>query len=168
MGLTFADTTPMGRPAALQRTWILGAKPTARTAEGLVLPLGLFAGGAAVCPDDGAVDHLQQVQYAAAVRQHLKQQPQMPAPHQRRTCFHTEFHLPNAAGKSQHGAPVRQIQSMPSSRCRWLLGGRPPREQGVIRHGAKIAHSSSVISPRITVGLEFTKRPIKIDRKSVN
>ena len=34
--------------------------------------------------------------------------------------------------------------------------------------GAKIAHSSSVISPRITVGLEFTKRPVKIDRKSVD
>jgi hypothetical protein len=32
----------------------------------------------------------------------------------------------------------------------------------------KIAHSSSVISPRIIVGLDFTKRPVKIDRKSVN
>jgi hypothetical protein len=57
---------------------------------------------------------------------------------------------------------------MPSSLCRWLLGGRPPREEGVVRMGAKITHSSSIISPRITVGLEFTKRPVKIDRKSVN
>jgi hypothetical protein len=93
---------------------------------------------------------------------------QAPDSHQRRNCFHTEFHLPNTAGKSRHGAPVRQIQSMPSNLCRWFLGGRPPREQGVVSKGAKIAHSSSVISPRITVGLEFTKRLVKIDRKSVN
>jgi len=76
--------------------------------------------------------------------------------------------LPNAAGKSRHGAPVRQIQSMPSSLCRWFLGGRPPREEGIVYNGAKIAHSSSVISPRIIVGLKFTKRPVKIDRKSLN
>jgi hypothetical protein len=76
--------------------------------------------------------------------------------------------LPNTAGKSRHGAPVRQIQSMPSNLCRWFLGGRPPREQGAVTKGAKIAHSSSVISPRITVGLEFTKRLVKIDRKSVD
>jgi hypothetical protein len=76
--------------------------------------------------------------------------------------------LPNAAGKSRHGAPVRQIQSTPSNLYRWFLGGRPPREEGVVSKDAKIAHSSSVISPRITVGLEFTKRPIKIDRGSVD
>ena len=40
--------------------------------------------------------------------------------------------------------------------------------EAVIRNGAKIAHSSSVISPRIIVGLTFPKRPVKIDRKSVN
>ena len=34
---------------------------------------------------------------------------------------------------------------------------------GIVSKGAKIAHSSSVISPRITVGLEFTRRPVKID-----
>jgi hypothetical protein len=38
----------------------------------------------------------------------------------------------------------------------------------LVSEGAKIAHSSSVISPRITVGLEVAKRPVKIDRKSVN
>jgi hypothetical protein len=57
---------------------------------------------------------------------------------------------------------------MPSNLCRWFLGGRPPREEDVVSKGAKITHSSSVISPRITVSLEFTKRPVKIDRKSVN
>jgi hypothetical protein len=93
---------------------------------------------------------------------------QTPDSHQRRNCFHTEFHLPNAAGKSRHGAPVRQIQSMPSNLCRWFLGGRPPREEGMVSKGAKIAHSSSVISPRIIVGLGFAKRPIKIHRKSLN
>jgi hypothetical protein len=76
--------------------------------------------------------------------------------------------LPNAAGKSRYGAPVLQIQSMPSSLCRWFMGGRPPRDEAVIGNGAKIAHSSSVISPRIIVGLKFPKRPVKIDRKSVN
>jgi hypothetical protein len=48
------------------------------------------------------------------------------------------------------------------------MGGRPPREEGIVSKGAKIAHSSSVISPRITIGLEFTKRPVEIDRESVN
>ena len=85
--------------------------------------------------------------------------------HQRRNCFHTEFHLPNPAGKSRHGAPVRHIQRMPFNLCRWFFGGRPPREEGAVSKGAKNAHSSSVISPRITVGLELTKRPVKIDGK---
>jgi hypothetical protein len=76
--------------------------------------------------------------------------------------------LPNVVGKSRHGAPVRQIQSRPSSLRRWFMGGRPPREEAVIRNGAKIAHSSSVISPRIIVGLKFPKRPVKIDRESIN
>jgi len=89
-------------------------------------------------------------------------------PQTRRNCFHTEFHLPNAAGKSRHGAPVRQIQSIPSSLCRWFTGGRPPREEAVVRNGAKIAHSSSVISPRITVDLKFTKRPVKIDCRPIS
>jgi hypothetical protein len=57
---------------------------------------------------------------------------------------------------------------MPSNLCRWFLGGRPPREAGVVSKGAKIAHSSSLISPRITISLEFTKRPVKIDRKALN
>jgi hypothetical protein len=57
---------------------------------------------------------------------------------------------------------------MPSNLCRWFLGGRPPREEGMVSKGAKIAHSSSVISPRIIVGLGFAKRPIKIHRKSLN
>jgi hypothetical protein len=57
---------------------------------------------------------------------------------------------------------------MPSSLCRWFMGGRPPRDEAVIRNGAKIAHSSSVINPRIIVGLKFPRRPVKIDRKPVN
>ena len=136
----------MGRPAALQRTWILVLNSAARTTECLILLLGPFAGSAAMRPDDGAADHLQHVQCAAAVGQRLKRKrSQTPDSHQRRNCFHTEFHLPNAAGKSRHGAPVRQIQSMPSSLCRWFKGGRPPRDEAVIRNGAKIAHSSSVM-----------------------
>jgi len=49
-----------------------------------------------------------------------------------------------------------------------VLGWTPPREEGVVRKGEKIAHSSSVISPRITVGLEFVKRPVKIDRMATD
>ena len=104
----------------------------------------------------------------AAVGQRLKQKVPDARLRTSDRCFHTEFHLPNAAGKSRHGAPVRQIQSMPSSLCRWFMGGRPPRDEAVIRNGAKIAHSSSVISPRIIVSLTFPKRPVKIHRKSVN
>src|SRR5580692_9996634 len=51
----------------------LGAEPTARTAECLILLLSLFSRGAAMRSDDGAVDHLQRVQCAAAVGQRLKQ-----------------------------------------------------------------------------------------------
>jgi hypothetical protein len=38
----------------------------------------------------------------------------------------------------------------------------------VVSKGAKIAHTSSVIGPRIIVGLESTKRPVKIDRESAD
>jgi hypothetical protein len=76
--------------------------------------------------------------------------------------------MANEALKPRHGVPVRQIQSMPSSLWRWFLGGRPPREEGVVRKGAKIAHSLSLISPRITVGLEFAKRPVRDHSKSVS
>ena len=76
-----------------------------------------------------------------------------PDRHQRRNCRQIEFQLPNASGRSRHGAPVRLIQNTPSNTRRWLAGGRPPRNEGMIRKGAMIAHSSSVIKPRITANL---------------
>ena len=60
--------------------------------------------------------------------------------------------------------PSARSQSMPSSLCRWFFGGSPPRGQSAIRNGAKIPHSSWVISPRSVVGLRFTKRPVKTGR----
>jgi hypothetical protein len=76
-----------------------------------------------------------------------------PERHQRRNCRQTEFQLPNVSGRSRHGAPVRLIQSTPSSTRRWSAGGRPPVADGVVRNGATIAHSSSVMRPRITANL---------------
>src|SRR5208283_1413376 len=64
---------PDGETCGVATHMDLGAEPTARTAECLILLLGLFAGGAAMRSDDGAVDHLQHVQCAAAVSQRLKQ-----------------------------------------------------------------------------------------------
>ena len=73
-----------------------------------------------------------------------------PERHQRRNCLCTEFQLPNSSGMSRHGAPVRQTQSAPSSTRRWSEGGRPPREDGLVKKRWIIAHSSSLIRPRIT------------------
>ena len=73
MGLTFAEYPPDGKTRGVATHVGLGAEPTARTAERLILLLGRFARGAAVCPNNGAVDHLQHVQCTAAVRQRLKQ-----------------------------------------------------------------------------------------------
>jgi hypothetical protein len=75
---------------------------------------------------------------------------QMPMSAQRRNCRKTEFQLPNSAGRSRHGAPVRMIQKMASSTLRWLRGGRPPPQT---MKGSKYAHSSSLIRPRITAAL---------------
>ena len=74
--------------------------------------------------------------------------------HQRRNCRQIEFQLPNASGRSRQGVPVRQIQRIPSNTRRWLTGGRPPRNEAVARKRSTIAHSSSVIKPRITANLQ--------------
>jgi hypothetical protein len=75
---------------------------------------------------------------------------QTPLSAHRRNCRKIEFQLPNSAGRSHHGAPVRINQNTASSTRRWLRGGRPRRR---IRNGSKYAHSSSVISPRIKTAL---------------
>src|SRR6202030_3568385 len=135
MGFAPTEYDPDGETCGVTTQMDLGTEPTARTTECLILLLGLFAGGAAMRSDDGAIDHLQHVQCAVAVSQRLKQKVPDARLAQRRHCFHPEFHLPNTAGKSRHGAPVRQIQSMPSNLCRWFLGGRPPSEQGGSQQG---------------------------------
>src|ERR1700739_2598742 len=69
MGLAFTEHDPDGETYGVATQMDLGAEPSARTTERLILLLGLFAGGAAMRPDDGAVDHLQHVQCATAVTQ---------------------------------------------------------------------------------------------------
>ena len=48
-------------------------EPAARTAKCLKLHPACCAGGAAMRPDRGAVDHLQRVQFTAAIGQPLQQ-----------------------------------------------------------------------------------------------
>ena len=131
----------------------LGGEPAARTAECLSPNPALVTGSTAMRADDRAVDHLQRVKHAATVRQAL--QENVPNPRLTPTAKLPPDRIPVAqrSGRSRHGAPVRQIQSMPSMTRRWLAGGRPPRSEGVVRNGAIVAHSSFVIRPRITANL---------------
>ncbi len=119
----------------------------------------LFAGSAAMRPDRGAVDHLQHVGIAAAVRQCLQKH----VPHARETPA-TELlvhrvpvaqHLRQVAPRSAGAADPKH----PSSTLRWSFGGRPPSGEGLARKGAKIAHSWSVIRPRITANLQHRGQP---------
>jgi len=73
MGFAYTEYDPDGETCGVATHMDFCAEPTARTTECLILLLGLFAGGAAMRSDDGAVDHLQHVQCAAAVGQRLKQ-----------------------------------------------------------------------------------------------
>ena len=74
MGLALAKYDPDGETCGVATQMDFGAEPTARTAECLLLLLTLFARSATMRAHDGAVDHLQHVQRAAAVSQRLKQQ----------------------------------------------------------------------------------------------
>src|ERR1700733_6579519 len=73
-GFALAEYDPDGETCGVATHVDLGAEPTARTAECLVLLLSLFSRGAAMRSDDGAVDHLQHVQCAVAVSQRPKQE----------------------------------------------------------------------------------------------
>src|SRR5580658_11048848 len=74
MGLALAEYHPDGETCGVATHMDLCAEPSARTSECLILLLDLFARGAAMRSDDGAVDHLQHVQCTAAVSQRLKQE----------------------------------------------------------------------------------------------
>ena len=50
MGFALAEYDADGETCGVATQMDLGAEPTARTAERLILLLGLFARGAAVCP----------------------------------------------------------------------------------------------------------------------
>jgi len=97
--------------------------------------------------DDGRIDHLQRgVGHAASgerFQHHVPDAAVGPPPKL------PKDRVPVAEFLRQV-APVRITQKMASSRRRWFRGGRPPRWT---RKGAKYAHSSSVISPRIKAAL---------------
>jgi hypothetical protein len=76
MGFALAEYDPDGETCGVATHVDLGAEPTARTAECLILLLSVFSRGAAMRSHDGAVDHLHHVQCAAAVSQRLKQEVQ--------------------------------------------------------------------------------------------
>src|SRR5271155_4435262 len=105
MGFALAEYDPDGETCGVATHMDLGAEPTARTTECLILLLGPFAGGATMRSDDGAVDHLQHVQCAAAVGQGLKQEV-------------PDASLAPATELLPHGAPFaephRQIAPWPS------------------------------------------------------
>jgi hypothetical protein len=59
--------------------------------------------------------------------------------------------------------PDHAVQRVPM-----VLGLTPAARGGLVRKGAKIAHSSSVINPRMIVGPEFARRSVENHSKSDN
>src|SRR5580658_1590487 len=105
MSLAFTEHDPDGETYGVATQMDLGAEPTARATERLILLLGLFACGAAMRPDDGAVDHLQHVQCATAVSQRLEQE----VPHARLAPA-TEL-LPHGVPFAERGRQVAPRRS---------------------------------------------------------
>jgi hypothetical protein len=58
MGFTYSQYDTDGKAHGIAAEMDFGGEPTARTAKCLKLDPACFAGGAAMCPDRGAVDHL--------------------------------------------------------------------------------------------------------------
>ncbi len=119
----------------------------------------LFAGSAAMRPDRGAVDHLQHVGIAAAVRQCLQKH----VPHARETpatellvhrvpvAQHLRQVAPWSAGAADPKHPVQHLAM--------VLRRATAERRGLARKGAKIPHSWSVIRPRITANLQHRGQP---------
>ena len=73
----------------------------------------------------------------------------------RRKRWKTEFHCPNATGRSRHGAPVRAIQST-ASRKRRLSAPERPRSPGLPgSSGATRFHCASLNILRLKTALRF-------------
>jgi hypothetical protein len=147
------STAPMGSPTALQRRWTLVVKPP-RERPSAWNRIPVFRRLRSDAPGSwcyrSSATRLDRQRCAPVPANMMSHTPQR---HQRRYCRQTEFQLPNSSGRSRHGAPVRQIQRIPSSAWRWLHGGRPPCDEGLVRNGSMSSHSSSVIRPRSTANL---------------
>jgi hypothetical protein len=73
MGFPRGQYDTDGKAHGIAAEMDFGGEPTARTAKCLKLDPACFAGGAAMRPDRGAVDHLQRVEFTAAIGQPLQQ-----------------------------------------------------------------------------------------------
>ena len=150
MCLARGQHRPNGQTDRIATEVDFGAEPAARTAESLGLGPP-FSPAAQRCARMMVLSIICSMSRSPPLSASAcKITSHTPERHQRRNCRQTEFHLPNWSGRSRHGAPVRQIQSAPSKVRRWFFGGRPDR---AVRNATTIAHSPSVIEPRITVDL---------------
>src|SRR5271157_391123 len=74
----------------------------------------------------------------------------------RRKRFHTEDHLPNASGRSRHGAPARIIHNTASTNRRLSAPDRPGSPSLPGKRGAIRSHWASFSNKRIKAGLQFS------------
>jgi hypothetical protein len=72
MGFTCCQYDTDGKACGIAAEMDFGGEPAARMAKRLKLNPAFLAGGAAMRPDRGAVDHLQRVQFTAAIGQPLQ------------------------------------------------------------------------------------------------
>ena len=148
MRLALAQHHSDGQPYSVATEVDLGAEPAPRTAEGVTLNPP-FSPAAQRCARTMVLSIICSMSRSPPLSASAcRMTSHTPERHQRRYCRQTEFQLPNWSGRSRHGAPVRQTQSAPSNTRRWFSGGRPPRDEGVVRKGATRPHSLSVNRPR--------------------
>src|SRR5262252_7762622 len=73
----------------------------------------------------------------------------------RRKRFHTEDQLPNAAGRSRHGAPARTIHNTASTNRRLSSPDRPGSPSLPGRRAAMRSHWASFNNVRLKAGPHF-------------
>lgn len=164
------------RPAVLLTAQMqLGAPPTARAPESMVVGFGFDAAGrfelqrpagtgrVLVGAHDGRVDADISHDPAGGVGQRLQRGQDLcphPARCQRRNSPYTVCQGPYRVGTSRHGAPTRVRQRIPSMSWRFVhTQGRP----GLIGRGSSAsstAHCASVRSARPVTATLVTRSPV--------
>jgi CheY-like chemotaxis protein len=125
MGFSFGQHDTDGKTYGIAAEMDLGREPAARTAKLLELNHP-FSPAAQRCARIVVLSIICNASNAPPPSANpCNRTSHTPHSHQRRNCRQTEFQLPNASGRSRHGAPVRQIHNIPSSTRRWLAGGAP-------------------------------------------